>query len=113
MNGQEISVAVAEKLSVIFVVLNDQSLGMVKHGQRLAGVEQIGCDLPPTDFAALARALGAEGITIRSPGELSTLDVASMLARNGPTLLDVFIDPEEVPPMSVRMRVLGKASTIE
>ena len=108
MNGQEISVAVAEKLSVIFVVLNDQSLGMVKHGQRLAGVEQIGCDLPPTDFAALARALGAQGITIRSPEELSRLDVASMCARNGPTLLDVFIDPEEVPPMSVRIRVLER-----
>ena len=107
MNGQEMSVAVAEKLSVIFVVLNDQSLGMVKHGQRLAGVEQIGCDLPPTDFAALARALGAEGITIRSPEDLSGLDVASMCARNGPTLLDVFIDPDEVPPMGVRMRVLA------
>ncbi|MFZ2162572.1 MAG: thiamine pyrophosphate-binding protein [Sideroxyarcus sp.] len=113
MNGQEISVAVAEKLSVVFVVLNDQALGMVKHGQRLAGVEQIGCDLPPTDFAALARALGAEGITIRSPEELSGLDVAGMCARKGPTLLDVFIDPEEVPPMSVRMRVLVDALTNE
>jgi acetolactate synthase I/II/III large subunit len=108
MNGQEISAAVAEKISVIFVVLNDQSLGMVKHGQRLAGVEQIGCDLPPTDFAALARALGAEGITVRSPEELSRLDIASMCARKGPTLLDVFIDPEEVPPMGVRIRVLGR-----
>jgi acetolactate synthase I/II/III large subunit len=107
MNGQEISAAVAGKLGVIFVVLNDQSLGMVKHGQRLAGAEVIGCDLPPTDFAALACALGAEGITIRSPEDLTGLDVASMCARNGPTLLDVFIDPEEVPPMGVRMRVLS------
>jgi acetolactate synthase I/II/III large subunit len=108
MNGQEISAAVAEKLGVIFVVLNDQSLGMVKHGQRLAGVEQIGCDLPPTDFAALARALGADGITIRSPEDMSRLDVAGMCARKGPTLLDVYIDPDEVPPMGVRMRVLEK-----
>ena len=108
MNGQEISAAVAEKLSVIFVVLNDRSLGMVKHGQRLAGAEQIGCDLPPTDFAALARALGAEGITIRSPEDLPDLDIAGMCARKGPTLLDVLIDPEEVPPMNVRMRVLTK-----
>ncbi|WP_455205268.1 thiamine pyrophosphate-binding protein, partial [Kaarinaea lacus] len=32
MNGSELTVAVAEQLSVIFVVLNDASLGMVKHG---------------------------------------------------------------------------------
>lgn len=109
MNGQEISVAVAEKMSVIFVVLNDQSLGMVKHGQRLAGAEQIGCDLPPTDFAMLARALGAVAHTIRSPEDLIGLDVAAMCARKGPTLLDVLVDPEEVPPMNVRMRVLTNA----
>jgi acetolactate synthase-1/2/3 large subunit len=109
MNGQEISVAVAEKLSVIFVVLNDRSLGMVKHGQRMAGAEQIGCELPPTDFAALARAMGADAHTIRSPEELSELDIDAMCARKGPTLLDVFVDPEEVPPMNVRMRVLANA----
>lgn len=107
MNGQEISVAVAEKLCVIFVVLNDQALGMVKHGQRLGGAEQIGWELPPTDFAAMARAMGAAAHTIRSPEDLVSLDIAALCARRGPTLLDVFIDPEEVPPMGVRMRVLA------
>jgi acetolactate synthase-1/2/3 large subunit len=29
--------------------------------------------------------------------------------RKGPTLLDVYIDPEEVPPMNLRMRMLGTA----
>jgi acetolactate synthase-1/2/3 large subunit len=107
MNGQEISVAVAERLTVIFVVLDDQALGMVKHGQRLAGAEQVACDLPPTDFAALARAMGAEGHIIRSPEDLAALDIDAICARKGPTLLDVRIDPEEVPPMNVRMRVLA------
>ncbi|TAN79547.1 MAG: thiamine pyrophosphate-binding protein [Gallionella sp.] len=106
MSGQELSVAVAEKLNIIFVVLNDRSLGMVKHGQRMAGAEQIGCDLPPTDFAMLARALGAQAHTIRSPEDLSDLDAAALCAHNGPTLLDVLIDPNEIPPMNVRMRVL-------
>ena len=107
MNGQEISVAVAEKLTIIFVVLNDGALGMVKHGQRLAKAEQIGCELPPTDFAALGRALGAEAFTIRSPEDIAKLDIEAMCTRNGPTMLDVLIDPEEVPPMNVRMRVLA------
>jgi len=55
----------------------------------------------------LARALGAEGHTIRSPEDFSGLDIAAMCARQGPTLLDVHIDPDEVPPMNVRMRALG------
>lgn len=107
MNGQEISVAVAEKVSIVFVVLNDQALGMVKHGQRLAGAEQIGCNLPPVDFAALARALGAQAYTIRTPDDLTRLDTAAICAYQGPTLLDVYIDPDEEPPMNVRMQVLN------
>jgi acetolactate synthase-1/2/3 large subunit len=108
MNGQELSVAVAEGLNTVFVVLNDRALGMVKHGQRLAKAERIGCDMPATDFAMLARALGADGITIKSPADLMALDIEAILHRGGPTLLDVHIDPEEVPPMNARMRVLAE-----
>lgn len=108
MNGQELSVAVAQGLPVIFVVLNDAALGMVKHGQRLAGAESIGCDMPLIDFAAMARAMGAEGHIIRGPADLAALDIEAMCKRPGPTLLDVRVDPEEVPPMNARMRVLAK-----
>jgi acetolactate synthase-1/2/3 large subunit len=107
MNGQELSVAVAENLTVIFVILNDRALGMVKHGQRLAGAEQIAFELPPTDFAAIARAMGADAHTIRSPEDMAALDIDAICRRQGPTLLDVFIDPEEVPPMNLRMQILG------
>lgn len=107
MNGQEISVAVAEKLTIIFIVLNDEALGMVKHGQRLAKAEQIGCEMPPTDFAALARSMGAVGYNVKSPEELAALDMKAICARKGPTLIDVMIDKDEVPPMNSRMRVLA------
>ena len=107
MSGQELSSAVADQLNVIFVVLNDAALGMVKHGQRLGGAEQIGYQLPRTDFAMLARALGAHGHTINSPADMAALDIDAICRRPGPTLLDVYIDAEEVPPMNARMRVLG------
>jgi acetolactate synthase-1/2/3 large subunit len=107
MNGQEISVAVAEQLTVVFVILNDSALGMVKHGQRLARAEQVGCMMPPTDFAMLGRALGARSFVIHSPADMAALDVNAMLSYPGPTVLDVRIDPDEVPPMSSRMRVLA------
>lgn len=109
MNGQEISAAVAEELNVVFVVLNDAALGMVKHGQRLAGAERIAHQLPPTDFTALAHALGANAHTIHRLQDLAELDIDAMFECRGPTLLDVRIDAEEVPPMSLRMRVLGTA----
>jgi len=107
MNGQEISTAVAEGLTVIYVVLNDAALGMVKHGQRLAGAEQIAFGLPVTDFAAMARAMGADAHTVRSPRDFKALDIDAICSRKGPTLLDVRIDGEQVPPMNLRMRILG------
>jgi acetolactate synthase I/II/III large subunit len=55
----------------------------------------------------VARALGAEAHTIRSPEDLINLDITAMCAGKCPTLLDVLIDPDEVPPMNVRMRVLA------
>lgn len=108
MNGQEISAALAEELNVIYVILNDSALGMVKHGQRLAGAEPVAFELPPTDFAAMARAMGARGETIHCVADFDRIDFVGA-DRKGPLLLDVYIDPEEVPPMNLRMRVLGTA----
>lgn len=107
MSGQEITVAQTERLPVLFVVLNDASLGMVKHGQRLAKAEPIGFHLPTIDFAAQARALGIDGIAVTSEAELAALDLVSLLSRNGPTLLDVRIDAEQEPPIRMRLEALG------
>ncbi len=107
MNGQEISVAAAEQLTVIFVILNDSSLGMVKHGQRLAGAEPTAFELPMVDFRMQAQSMGIPGHIIHSPEDMDALDMDAIMARKGPTLLDVRIDGEEVPPMSLRMKTLG------
>jgi acetolactate synthase-1/2/3 large subunit len=109
MSGQELTVAVAEKLPVVFVILNDSALGMVMHGQRLGGAEPVGFELPPVDFAQVARAMGAEAETVRNVEELTALDFTDICRREGPTLLDVYIDPEEVPPMGARMKTLGRS----
>lgn len=108
MSGQEITVALEQELTVIFIILNDSALGMVRHGQQLGGAEQIGCRLPKVDFAAYAQALGVPGIVIDSPEDLHALDIAELCSRRGPTVLDVRIDPGEIPPMQSRMRTLGR-----
>ncbi|RZL36652.1 MAG: thiamine pyrophosphate-binding protein [Rubrivivax sp.] len=109
MNGQEITVAAELGLPVLYVVLNDGALGMVKHGQRLAGAEPIGFQLPKVDFAMMAAAMGIPGHVISSPADLDALDFNALLSRDGPTLLDIRIDGEEVPPMNLRMKTLGTA----
>jgi acetolactate synthase-1/2/3 large subunit len=109
MNGQEMTVALAEKLCVLFVILNDAALGMVKHGQRLAGAEQIGFELPPVDFRLLAESMGIPAHVIRTTGDLDSLDLDAMLRNPGPTVLDVRVDKEEVPPMRLRIKILGTA----
>ena len=106
MNGQEITVAQDEGLTVVFVILNDSALGMVKHGQRLAGAERIAFELPTVDFALMAQSMGVPGHVIRSPEDFESLDMGQILARKGPTLLDIRIDGEEVPPMDLRMQTL-------
>lgn len=106
MNGQEITVAAQEGLTVIFVILNDSALGMVKHGQRLAGAERIAFELPTVNYALMAEAMGIPGHVIEGPEDFDKLDMNTILRRSGPTLLDIRIDGEEVPPMSLRMQTL-------
>ena len=109
MNGQEITLALSEGLTIIYVILNDSSLGMVKHGQRLTNNPTIGCDLPKVDFARFARAMGVNAYTIRSADDFRGLNIDELCAYKGPTLLDVHVDPDEAPPMGLRARILESA----
>ena len=106
MSGQELTVAVQEQLPVVFVVLNDSGFGMVRHGQRLTGAEQIGVDMPLANFATIARALGADGYTVYSPDDLLTIDVEKICTQKKPALIDVRVDQEEVPPIGMRTELI-------
>ena len=106
MSGQELTTAVQEKLPVIFVVLNDSALGAVKHGQQMGGAELIGFELPNIDFVAYAESMGAKAYLITSPQDLADLAIKDLCTDTGPTILDVRIDPNEVPPITQRIKLL-------
>jgi acetolactate synthase-1/2/3 large subunit len=108
MSSQEITVAVQLKLPVIFVLLNDSALGMVKHGQRMGKGEAIGFELPEIDYAAVAISMGAQAFTIHGPNDFDLIDFNDILQADKPTLLNVYLDPEEPPPMGARMKVLDR-----
>ncbi len=107
MSAQEITVAAQAQLAVVFLVLNDSALGMVMHGQRLGEQESIGWQLNRVDYAAMARAMGVDGVVIESPLELDGLNWPALFRKQAPTLLDVRIDRNEVPPMGDRIKGLA------
>ena len=107
MSAQEITVAAQQELPVVFLVLNDAAMGMVMHGQRLGNQESIGWQLNSVNYAALAQAMGVDGIVIETPEELDALDFTALFSKNGPTLIDVRIDRNEVPPMGDRIKGLA------
>lgn len=109
MSGQEITTALQENLNLLFVVLNDSALGMVRHGQKIGGAERIGNELPKINFAKMGEAMGIESYRIENMAELERLDIPEILSRPGPCILDVIVDRDEIPPMGARMKILTGA----
>lgn len=99
---QEIVTAVEWKIPVIWFVFNDMSLRAIRDGQQAAYDGRIiGTEFTqPTDFAALARSMGAEGITVT---ECSQLDdaVNRAIAINKPCVIDLHVDRDgQYPPVA-------------
>ncbi len=107
MSGQEITVAKQYNLPIVFVILNDSSLGMIKHGQQLGGAEDIANQLPMVDYALMAKSMGIKSYTIKSGTDIQQIDIRALCENLEPLLIDVHIDPSEIPPMGSRMKVLN------
>lgn len=94
----ELATAVKYQLPIKIIVAKNNSLGMIKWEQMVfLGHPEYGCELQPIDFAAFARACGANGVTIDDPESCGDqLDEA--LRTPGPVLIEAVVDPFE-PPM--------------
>jgi acetolactate synthase-1/2/3 large subunit len=91
MNALEVATAVAERVPIIVVVINDRRLGMVEIGQQLVYGRVPSTRSLPLDVAQLGRALGAQALVIDAPGQLPKAQLMRMRMR-GPVVLDVRID---------------------
>jgi acetolactate synthase-1/2/3 large subunit len=103
MNGLEVHTAVEERLPIVWVVLNNNGHGMVHQGDQLMRGRDLGASQfkHPLDSAAIGRALGARGVRVTTPAELQRALVDAFL-HDGPSVLDVVIDPEEIAPTLAR-----------
>lgn len=102
----EITTAVQQGTPAIWIVLNDGRYGLVSDGMQGLGHRPHGLDIPPVDFAAVARAMGAQAMTVRDP---CTLDEAlrDALRCGGPCLVDVIVESDEPAPFGARNRSLA------
>jgi acetolactate synthase-1/2/3 large subunit len=94
MNGQELATAVQYGAAVVFVVIDNGMYGTVRmHQERRYPDRVVGSNLSNPDFAALARAFGAHGETVRHTGEFAPAFERALNA-GCPALLHVVLDPQ-------------------
>lgn len=96
MGALELSTARDVEADVTWVVFNNGTLGTQRNWFVQSGRPLTACELPPTDYVALAR---AQGVAAERVSTLEDLDRAlERSARSqGPRLIDVPIDPDAVP----------------
>ncbi|PZQ61807.1 MAG: pyruvate dehydrogenase [Sphingomonas taxi] len=95
----EFMTAVEHRLPVKVVVYDNARWGLVHLEMEGAGLPAAaGTGFPNMDFAAFARACGAQGFTAEKAGTLHAT-VAAFLAAPGPAILHAKVDPDEIPAM--------------
>ncbi|MDQ7246318.1 thiamine pyrophosphate-binding protein [Dongia sedimenti] len=98
MNGQELATAVQHNANVIFLVVNNGMYGTIRmHQEREYPGRVSGTDLKNPDFAALARAYGAQGETVRETAEFAPAFERALKASK-PALIEIVLDPEALTP---------------
>ena len=91
----DLRTAVTHVLPVVVVVFDNGSLGMVKLEQEQGGLPEFGTALDNPDLAAVAAAMGLASRRVTEPAQLGDA-VECALGQDGPVLLDVVTNPEEV-----------------
>jgi pyruvate dehydrogenase (quinone)/pyruvate oxidase len=95
----EFMTSVEHRLPIKVVVYDNSGWGLVHLEMEAAGLPAAkGTHFPNIDFAAFARACGAEGFTVRDPAALDAT-IKSFLAASGPAILHAIVDPAEIPTM--------------
>ncbi len=96
MTMQDLATAVEWHLPIKIYIINNKSLGMVRQWQQLFYRERYShVWLQNPDFAKLAEAFGAVGITVRRADEVVPAVERSLQVTDRPCVLDIMCDPYE------------------
>lgn len=110
--GELITVA-TQRIPVKIVVFNNSTLGMVKLEMLVDGLPDFGVDVPDTDYAAIAAAVGIHSRRVEDPQDLEPAYRAA-LDHDGPALVEVITDPQalSLPPKVTSEQVFGFATAM-
>ncbi len=109
MNGQELATAVQYGLPILFLVFNNSLYGTIRmHQEREYPGREIGTALKNPDFAALARAYGLHGETVRRTAEFAPA-LERALGAGGPALIELVYDPEMITPNTTLKAIRARA----
>lgn len=112
MSSLELTVAAEQHLPVTYIVLNDSALGMVRHGQLLSGAESVAHAIRPVRFDRLAEACGVPGVRVERYADLERICRDWLRSDDaGPSVIDVRIDRDAVPPIGDRVQGLAAGVT--
>ncbi|HTS03334.1 MAG TPA: thiamine pyrophosphate-dependent enzyme, partial [Thermoanaerobaculia bacterium] len=93
---QAMATAAEERLPIKVVVLDNQSLGMVRQWQDLFYERRFfAVELKNPDFAKLAEAFGAAAFRVSRPEELVPAYESALAVNDRPALVHVRVSPEE------------------
>ncbi len=98
MNGQEFATAIQYDLPLVVVVVDNGMYGTIRmHQEREYPGRVSATSLRNPDFAALARAYGGHGETVRKTAEFAGA-LARSRASGKPSIIHCLIDPEAITP---------------
>ena len=110
MTGQELATAVQYGLGVVTLVLDNGMYGTIRmHQERNYPGRAYATDLANPDFAALARAYGAHGETVRTTEEFAPA-LERALAAGGPALVHIVMEPEIISTRTTLGEIRAKAT---
>ncbi|MEO9961787.1 MAG: thiamine pyrophosphate-binding protein, partial [Nisaea sp.] len=114
MHGQELATAMQHGAKIIAIVINNNMYGTIRmHQEREFPGRVKHTELQNPDFAALAKAYGANGETVLVTSEFKPA-FERALASDKSTVIEVKIDPEAITPKTtlsaIRKSALEKAS---
>jgi pyruvate dehydrogenase (quinone) len=94
----EFMTAVHHKLPIKVVIFNNSALGLITLEAESVGIIPFreAIEFPNPDFAALARACGGHGFTVKQPA-LLTAELNEAFAIDGPTIIDCVVPADEMP----------------